>query len=109
MDLLIGIAIFVVAFIFGGGYGWHLRERHAERVLNHMIQQVEKETIQSEHMIPITIEEHNGHLYVYNKENNSFLAQAATADELEEVLMERFPGKKFSCNEKTLKEFGLLS
>lgn len=106
--------ILIVAMFIGALLGWDLRERFATHQIKRFLKEVEEmkapeEDDSDEPKIPITIEKHNNHFYVYNKENNQFMGQAGTREELEEVLMERFPGKKFACSEQTLKEIGFLS
>lgn len=97
------IVLFVV-FVLGGAYGWDLRERHAKRTLESLSKKVE-ETLTEEvkNVIHITVEEHNGVLFVYNKEDHNFMAQGSTAMELEKNLSERFPGKRFACSEEHMK------
>ena len=41
------------------------------------------------------IEQVNGQFYAYNKENNRFVAQGSTLDELLETAHKRFPDSKF--------------
>jgi hypothetical protein len=35
--------------------------------------------------------------------------KVTTKEDVEKVLVERFPGKRFACSESTLKEVGFLS
>ncbi len=44
-------------------------------------------------IITARMEEHQGLFYVYRADNNEFIAQGATADEIDEKTMQRF-GKK---------------
>lgn len=99
MEILIGIGIFIVAFILGGRYGWGLRERVAERVVEKALEQVK---VVKDNMIPIVVEKHKDCLFIYNKESNEFMAQGSTMEELNTALESRFPGKKFSCSEEHL-------
>ena len=96
------ILVFIVAFILGGRYGWGLRERMAERVLNKLVEQVELEQQKEEMKMPISVEKHNDTLFVYNKTTNEFLAQGKTATELSDALERRFPGKRFECTPEHL-------
>ena len=68
--------------------------------------EVKKET---EDLIQITIEEHAGIFYVYGKQDNTFMAQGKTKQELEDVLSSRFPGKRFAASQEDLEKAGLLS
>lgn len=98
------------AVIFGVYVGWVLRETYATHVLNKVLHNVEENVKQiAKDAIHINIEKHNDHFYVYNKETNTFMAQAGSKEELEEILKDRFPGKNFACSEKVLREIGFLS
>ena len=105
MEILVLVVVALFSYIVGGLAGWRAREKHAIRVASQLIEKVEK---QSESLIPITIEQHNGVFYIYNKKDKSFMAQGKNAGELEEVLTDRFPGKKFSASEEELQKAGLL-
>jgi hypothetical protein len=109
MELLI---LFGAVF-FGAWIGWGLREKYAAFQIKRFLSEVEEAKVEEddsdEPKIPINIEVHNNHYYVYHKDNNQFMGQAGSREELEEVLMERFPGKKFACSAETLKEIGFLS
>jgi hypothetical protein len=109
MEILILFAAMFVGVLFG----WDLRERYASHQIKRFLKEVEEAKVEEndsdEPKIPITIEKHNNHFYVYNKENNQFMGQAGSREELEAVLMERFPGKRFACSEETLKEIGFMS
>jgi hypothetical protein len=37
------------------------------------------------------------------------MGQGSSKEQLEDVLAKRFPGKRFACNEKVLKEVGFIS
>jgi len=52
--------------------------------------------------IQITIEKHGDMIYVYNKETKQFMAQGKTQGELEKILLEKFPGKRFAASESDL-------
>ena len=103
MEILIAIGIFIVAFVLGGVYGYNLRERIAQRVIEKTLSQLEKvqEEVRKD-LIHITVEKHESRLFIYNKESNEFMAQGTTMDELNDALEKRFPGKKFACSEEHL-------
>lgn len=102
MESLIYFGIFIVAFVLGGRYGWGLRERVAQRVVDKVIKQAEEKQEERKDLIQILVEKHHNHLYIYNKENNQFMAQGSTMEELNKALESRFPGKKFACSEEHL-------
>jgi LytS/YehU family sensor histidine kinase len=108
MDILIGIGIFVVAFILGGAYGWGLRERVAMRIVDEALKHVENTQVKKD-MIPIVVEKHEDRLFIYHKDNHEFMAQGSTMAELNDALEKRYPGKKFSCSEEHLEAIKALS
>lgn len=103
------ILIYAVVFILGTVWGWNLRERHAEKQVDSFMEQIDTEFKQrvSDKIIQINIEKQNGVFYVYNKENNDFMGQGTTKQELEDVLSQRFPDKKFVADTNNLKDMGL--
>lgn len=109
MDIL----ILLVAVLIGAILGWNLREAVAmllvKKVLEDLKQHEEPEDEETDERIPITIERHNNTFYVYSKEKNEFMAQGSTRAELEVVLADRFPGKRFAVDQKTLSELGTTS
>lgn len=106
MELFIAL---VIGLVGGTFYGWFLRERHAEKVIQKHIKKLEKKIVEEQKdTIRITVERHKDILYVYNQENNEFMGQGANKEELEEVLRSRFPGKRFACDEETMVKAGLL-
>jgi hypothetical protein len=105
------IAYCVLSLLAGIVYGWRLREIHAKVVTKKIMQQLseELEETENEELIQINIEQHSGVFYVYNKHTAEFMGQGNTKEDLEDVLAKRFPGKRFACPEKTLKEVGFIS
>lgn len=105
LDLL--TIIFSQLIVLGIGYhlGWHARERHAKEVFKSLVQEMEEDA-NTEAEIKITIDKHNDCYYVYRMEDQSFMAQGKTRNELEHSLMKLFPGKKFACAHDNLVEVG---
>ena len=107
VDFLILAAVWIVAFITG----WTAREKHAERVLNKFIEEAEgnvKERVMKD-MIPVHIEHHDGRYYVYNGKDKTFMAQGDNRKALEQMLEEKYPGKKFTASEDNLAEVGFIN
>jgi len=100
--------MYVVVWILGAVWGWYARERHAERKLDNFFSKLDAavEEKVAENMIRISIEKHKDVFYVYNKENNDFMGQASSKQELEKVLAERYPNKRFMADATNLKEVG---
>ena len=105
LDLL--AIIFSQLIVLGIGFhlGWKARERHAKEVLKSLVQEIEEDT-NTEAEIKITIDKHNDCYYVYRMEDQSFMAQGKTRNELEHSLMKLFPGKKFACAHDNLVKVG---
>lgn len=107
MDFLL---IFAVAFLMLLSFvgGWIAREMAASRRIDQLMAQVEENVEEQvrEQLIPIKIEHHDQMFYVYNLDNNTFMAQGQTRRELESNLEARYPGKKFAARPENLKEVG---
>ncbi len=105
MDFLILFLVAVVSFV----WGWNTRERVAIRQSDRFFENlVKKEIEEQENLIRIKIEKHNGMLFAYHSENSLFIAQANGKEELEEILKQKFPGRRFGCSEENLKEGGFI-
>jgi len=102
--------IFGQLIVLGIGFhlGWNARERHAKEILKSLVQDIEEDTRKEddENTIKIRIDKHNNCYYVYRMEDETFMAQGKTRNELEHSLMQLFPGKKFACNHDNLVEVG---
>jgi predicted negative regulator of RcsB-dependent stress response len=110
MEIILLVVFTFVVWIMGAVSGWNAREKHAktqvEKHFKHIQEFVEE---QEEEQIHIIIEKHNDMLFVYDKETKQFMAQGTSKEDVEKVLVERFPGKRFACPESILKEVGFLS
>jgi hypothetical protein len=106
MDIIISLIVGVILFSLGVNLGWYLREKAAERIVNNILKEMENTPTQDEEFINIIIEKHNDTYYVYGKDDNSFLGQAPSRNELEKILGDRFPGKRFMADTANLKEVG---
>jgi hypothetical protein len=104
------LSIFGV-FIFGFILGWVLREEMAKRRVDKLMEQLEgdigeKVEALRKNVIPIKIEIHSGVYYVFNTDNDEFMAQGANRKELEDALAKRHPEKRFIATPENLKEVG---
>ena len=110
MEIILLVVFTFVVWIMGAVSGWNAREKHAktqvEKHFKHIQEFVEE---QEEEQIHIIIEKHNDMLFVYDKETKQFMAQGTSKEDVEKVLVERFPGKRFACHESVLKEVGFIS
>ena len=89
------LAILLVGLAVGFVIGWRLREVHARSVINAMFANMDKETDKPENVLNVEVVKENEQFYVYNAENNSFIVQVKTKEEL-------FDYFKAKCPEKTV-------
>ena len=52
--------------------------------------------------VSIDIETHDEHIFVYNNETGKYMAHGKTNEEIQSLLVERFPGITFSISQKTI-------
>jgi murein L,D-transpeptidase YafK len=108
MDILVLLA----GMIFCIWFGWHMREAVAKYKMQKLLElanQMEEEEQLPDNYIKIVIEKHNDMFFVYDENDNTFLAQAPSKEELDKSLRARFPGKLFAVKEENLIEVGFLS
>lgn len=109
MEFIILLVSSLISVIIGIRIGWQARENHAQKVVAQHLKKIEEEVDQeSKELVPIKIEQHNGVIFVYNKNDNSFMAQGKSKKELEDALSLRFPGKRFSATQEELDKADLL-
>jgi len=106
MELILLVVYTFIIWLGGSVAGWNAREKHAKKQVERHFEQLLE---QQEEKIHIIIEKHNDILYVYDKDTKQFMAQGSSKEDVEKVLVERFPGKRFACPESILKEVGFLS
>lgn len=109
MEFITLIIVISLFWIWGVVCGWRAREEHARKRLDNFVKYMEahQEEELAESMIPITIEKVDGVFYVYNGEDQTFMAQGKTRRDLEDALDKRYPGKKFAALPSNLREVGL--
>lgn len=110
MIILLALGL-VICGIF---IGWHVREWYAQRLLwalmrKQMIQAVQEAQEKKEEEDPrkvmhITVSEHRGTYFVYEKGTNRFLAQGKTHQELRDALNDRFENTRFMASPENLEE-----
>lgn len=106
MELGLVLIFCIGIFIIGAAYGWDLREKYAKHLLDKLVTHIESEV--QEDMLHIIIEKHNEMFYVYDRQTKTFMAQGKSKEELENVLHDKYPNKRFACPESVLKEVGFL-
>lgn len=110
MEFILLVVLLFVVWLMGAVSGWNARERHARKITEHFLENMQQSLQQhDENVIQITIEKHNNVFYVYDRETNEFMAQGSTQNEVENNLKKRYPGKTFGCPESVLSETGFYS
>jgi hypothetical protein len=110
MEIILLVVFTFIVWMMGAVSGWNARERHAKTQVEKHFQNIQEFVEeQEEEQIHIIIEKHNDMLYVYDKDTKQFMAQGSSKEDVEKILVERFPGKRFACQESILKEVGFLS
>ena len=107
MEFILLVVLTFVIWIMGALSGWNAREKYAKRQMEKFFAHVDE--AEEEEQIHIIIEKHNDMLFVYDKDTKQFMAQGSSKEDVEKILIERFPGKSFACHESILKEVGFLS
>lgn len=67
----------------------------------------EKTDKERKDVVVVSIEKHGEIYYLFDRDNDSFIAQGKDEDELKEAVRKRFPNKVFMASEEHLKESGL--
>lgn len=104
MEFVILIGAIVVGFVGG----WNAREAYAVRRVNELLEQIEEQEEETtETSERIRLELHGDVIYAYTVENDTFIAQGSTIEELDTAVQARFPGKKFLIKESNLEEIAV--
>lgn len=100
------VIVFLI-FLAGVIFGWSAREQAAKKVVERYLDNLEQEVEKTaKDMINIKIERNGDFYYVFESESDSFLGQATNREDLEKVLGQKFPGKRFYATSANLKEVG---
>jgi hypothetical protein len=78
-------------------------------IIHKVVTEVRREQFEqiSKRVVQVYVERIQDYFYIYNKEDNSFLAQGRNKLELQQVLGARFPGYAILVDNDQLKEVGL--
>jgi hypothetical protein len=94
--------------IFGVGFflGWRFREQVAVRRIEQVTEEISEDILQEfkSRVIDISVEDHDGTFYVYNRDDGAYLAHGPSMDKLEDILLEKFPGKLFNAKPDDLQK-----
>lgn len=103
MEILLALSV-----IFGLGFfmGWRMREQTALRHLDKMADEIANDALEEfkSKVIDITVEDHDGVFYIYKREDGSYLAHGPSMEKLEDILMDKFPGKLFNAKPDDLEK-----
>ena len=93
-------------FAFGFFLGWKLREHVAVKRINEHIEEISEDIVEEfkSKVIDISVEDHDGAFFVYRREDGSYLAHGPSMEKLEDILMEKFPGKLFNAKPDDLQK-----
>jgi len=106
MDDIFFALIIIANFVCGYLLGWKMREMLAIRRMNdHFITAQEKlKQLHEKDIVDITIEKHDGTLFVYNKRTSEYMAHGETQEKLEKMLAEKYPGKMFNASTEDMEK-----
>jgi hypothetical protein len=107
MELFLWFAAGLFVWVQGAYSGWKLREKYIKNSSKQSSLPSEDEKPDEDDLVRITIEEHNGVFYIYNKKDKTFMVQGKTKQEIEDALSSRFPGKRFAATLEELKKIGM--
>lgn len=101
--------IILVGLVVGFVLGWRLRELHAQRILNAMFKNMEREQqSKAEDIMHIDIEKNNDCFYVYNADSKAFIVQVKNKEELFEYISNKFPNKNVMIRKEHFALFDTL-
>lgn len=94
----------ITLIAFGFLAGWIVREQVAIQNIKSILDSAQtiEEDEDNEERVLVKIETHSGMLFAYMQDDNSFVTQAKSSDELKEKLSEIFPNKTIACDEPSL-------
>jgi biopolymer transport protein ExbB/TolQ len=73
-----------------------ISQQQLERAQQELTQQLQDELEEDEDTVAITVEQHDGVLYAYAKENGQFLAQAVNREDILKIVTERLKNRKIT-------------
>lgn len=96
---------YVIFIALGFFLGWNAREFQAKMRIKRYLKEMQSEIIEDvkKDVINITVDfADSGEIFIYKKEDGSYLGHAKTLKELEDTLCEKFPGKLFNASPEDL-------
>lgn len=100
--------LLILSIIFALGFflGWRMREQTAIKRISEVSEQIAEDMVEEfkSKVIDINVEDHDGTFFVYKREDGSYLAHGPSMEKLEDILMEKFPGKFFNAKPEDLEK-----
>ena len=96
---------YLIALAVGFFLGWTGREFQAKLRIKKYLEEMKTDVIEDmkSSMINITVDfADTGDIFVYKKEDGTYLAHGKSRDELEDILEVKFPGKMFNASPEDL-------
>lgn len=96
---------YLVIFAVGVFIGWQAREVQAKMRIRQYLKEIKNDIIDDvkKDIINITVDfADTGDIFIYKKEDGSYLGHGKSLKELENVLLEKFPGKLFNASPEDL-------
>lgn len=91
-----------IIFFIGMLYGWGLHQRMMVRRIRSALSEL-GQTLEDE-IVEVSIEKHDDVIYVYDKHTKQFMAQGKDRKEVEQILAEKFPGKRFAAPQTEIEQ-----
>jgi len=109
-DLLISFFIGLIIYVTAFKAGYNRRKMETIEILESIAEgSLEGEEPEVDNNILATVEKHGEIFYLFSSEDDTFLAQGRTWDEIKKVLGDTYGGdKEIVVNTKHAKEIGLL-
>ena len=86
-DIILGV-------LLGVGISFLMIYLYVRGLINRIITDLDKHIEKAmDTLMPIRVERVNGIIYCYSKEDNQFICQGTTAQEIRDTIRSRFPGK----------------
>lgn len=96
---------YLIALAVGFFLGWTGRELQAKMRIKKYLEEMKMDVMDDmkSSLINITVDfTDSGDIFVYKKEDGSYLAHGKTRNELEDILEVKFPGKMFNASPEDL-------
>lgn len=101
------LALIFFAYVIGLNVGYRAKE-YDMAIEDLLLDEEESSVSEIKTELELLIEKHDGLYFVYDAASSKFLAHGKTKEQIETVLVSRFPNVQFSATEENLREVGFL-